>query len=112
MEGGRKISAPREGGGPGGAVRRGYPGVAKMVVGEEEEQLVAALIEAGPGNDQRPADGAAGILIPIPRLHHIEPVVEEFVGVQRFFAPVIVIPPLNTLRPLLHGNFDLPPVSP
>src|SRR5207244_9120252 len=64
--------------------------VTQIIPREEEEQFLPALVESGAWNNQWATEGDTGILITVPRLLHVQLVVEPFVGVEHLVAPVII----------------------
>ena len=83
-------------------------GVAEVIHGEEEKHFGAILVEVDSGNQQRTAEGPAGIGVPVFRLGHVQLVIEPFVGVELFVAPVVKGAAVILRRTVLHAEGKLP----
>ena len=80
----------------------------QVILGKEEEQLRAALVEACAGDEQWTAEGNAGIPIPVSRLDHFVRIVEPFVSVQFFVPEIIIRAAMKLVRPALEHRAHQP----
>ena len=81
------------------------------VIGEEEKQLVAILVETNPGDEQRSAKRASNILVTIAGLDDAQLVVEPFIGVQTLVTPIPISGSVILIASILDGDVELAAVA-